>query len=257
VARPGFLGGNAAKNVQVVGGVGLFVQVEGDSRWIDLGAMSDIELEPATEFLEYNSHRRGTNALVKRILTNRALTMNATLEEVNPDNLRFAFLGGSPISNASVNILESAVLTSTASDTVILPEVADDVLQVASSDGQDDLAATPSDPSNDLQTDGITLNIAPGTGAGVEVHVIYHVAQTTDSESMEILESSLLQGIAQFRIRNTQGGLAQVYEMDSIDLAPNGAVPIPQEEIQSLPVTLTVREKNGKFGRIYTQTVTV
>lgn len=254
--RPGFLGGNAAKNVQVVGNVGLFVKLTGDTDWIDMGNLNNVEIEPTAEFLEYSSNRRGINAVVKRILTSRALTVNAVLEEVNPDNLRFAFLGTAPVAG-SVNIIETAVLTETGTDTVILPEAPLAVLQVYTSDGGTDVSVS-TDPTTDLATDGVTLSIDAGHD-GEEIHVVYSVALTSDTssdvEKIEILASSLISGVGQLRIRNDSGGLAQVYELDSIEIAPNGAIGVPAEEVQSLPVTLTVREKNGMFGRVYTKTI--
>lgn len=248
--RPGFIGGNAAQNVQVVGGVKMFVKLTGSTEWVHLGAASNIEIEPTAEFLDYSSNGRGVNATVKRILTTRALAMNMVLEEINIDNLKFALLGGSPVAG-SVEVVETAIVTIGAANLVVLPEKANLILRAVRSDGGGgDYSITGFTPGG-----GDSTFTAIGATEGDEAIVYYSVTQSTDSEKVEVLDSSLISGSAQLRIRNKHGGLAQVYELDSVEIAPNGAIGLPAEEVQSLPITMTSRELNGVFGRVYSKTV--
>lgn len=255
MAKPGFLGGNAAQNVQVVGGVRMFVQLTGSADWIDLGNAANIEVEPTAEFLEYSTNMEGVNAVVKRILTSRGLSVNMVLEEINLENLKFAFLGADFDQTKSINAIETAVVQIGSAGTGTLPEGALSILSYKQDDGTalGALVHTPGSANFSI--------ISPFAANGSFVHMTYEPTDgtfpsaTESAQSSEILDSSLISGSGQLRIRNTHGGLAQVYEFDQIEISPNGAIGVPAEEIQSLPVTMIAREVNGKFGRVYSKTI--
>jgi len=255
MARPGYLGGNTARNTQVVGAVKLFIRLDGFTDWINLGSMSGIELEPTSEYLEYSSHGRGVNAVVKRILTSRSMSMSFTLEEINSDNLRYAFLGDQQVSG-TVNILESGIFTVGSSDDIVLDTPSVAIPQAYSLDGEERYLMSGTEPTiNYTLLNGFGYPVPP---EGTDVMVIYwpdDKAAGTDTEKFEMLASSVVSGDVQFRIRNKHGGLAQIYEFDSVELAPTGAVGVAAEEIQSIPMQLTIRELSSKFGRVYTKSV--
>jgi hypothetical protein len=252
MARPGFLGGNAVRNVQIPSGSAFYIMLENTDKWIDFGFINDIDQEPGAEFIEYQNNHYGSTALVKRILTNRSLILNVVAEEINPDNLRFAFFAGAPVTG-SVNVFETFVSTTLAGGQVVLPEDAVEIIECRSEDGAELFAIVNFNPPSN------TFQIL-GQGEGVRVHTTYTVqmnlSNVSQVEVIEMLASTTLSGVAQFRVRNQAGGIAQVYELDSVEVASNGAVPVAKEDIMSLPLTVTVRETNGQFGRVYTQTIT-
>lgn len=270
MARPGFLGSNVANNVQVPGGVGFFFKETGASTWLDLGALTGVSIEPTIEFLEYNTNRRGVSALAKRILTSRGLAISATLEEINPDNLRLAFFGGAQATPSSgVAYVDSeaplAISTGTSEGAVAwdlsVPDAT--ILTVKSADGETTYTESSDfDVSATGGSGGVTRITAVDSTAmedlavGTQIHVTYSVdSGTTDVEVSEILDDTSIVGAGQFIIRNPGGGLLQIYEFDQVEIAPAGAIDISADSVQALPLTITVQELNGKFGRIYTKTV--
>lgn len=235
-------------NVSIPHGVSFFFRRTGDTDFMDFGDLQDVSITPVAEFLEHSSNRKGINAVVKRILTNRSLTIDMTLNEVNTENVRIAFYGGAITSGVSVSVLETATPTTTGSDTLTLPEPASSLVALVSEDGGTTYtythAGTPVSP-----TDAVT-GITPAPGAGVVLHALYEVS-FQDTHRIELLDTTTIEGAARFQIRNNKGGLAQVFELDDVQIAPNGAIPTPADAIQNLPIVVTVQELNGQFGRIY------
>lgn len=274
MARPGFLGSNVANNVQVPGGVGFFFKETGSSDWLDLGALTGVSIEPTIEFLEYSTNRRGVNALAKRILTSRGLSISATLEEVNPDNLRLAFFGGAnttPSSGVAYVDTEAPLafdggVTSgddfawdltVANATVLSVKSADGGTEYTEGGGNDYTVSATGGSGGVTRISAVAGgSLETASSVGHQIHVTYSVnSGTTDVEVSEILDDTSIVGAGQFIIRNPGGGLLQIYEFDQIEVAPAGAIDISADAVQSIPLTLTVQELNGKFGRIYTKTV--
>jgi len=48
-----------------------------------------------------------------------------------------------------------------------------------------------------------------------------------------------------------EGGLAQILELDSVTIAPSGAITVPVDAVQQLPLTITAQIVNGEFGRMH------
>lgn len=230
-------------NVTIPHGISFFFKRKSTSTWLDFGDISDVSITPVAEFLEHQSNRKGINAVVKRILTNRSLTVDVTLNEINLENLRLSLYGGD-ITTGSIHVLETATLTP-ATGVVTLPEIADIVLAVTNDDGSEVHTYTHSAPSL-----YVSLSDTVETST---VHVTYEVAFSTGdpTRKIEMLDITTIEGVGRFQIRNNKGGLAQIFEFDDVQIAPNGAIPTPSDAIQALPLTVTVQELNGKFGRVY------
>jgi len=257
---PGFVGANT-KNVAIPHGVAFFFKRTGTSDWLNLGILQDVSITPTAEFLDVSSNHKGINAVVKRILTNRSIAVDATLIEVNPENIRLAFYGGAAASG-SMNILESNIVTKQGAagsnaSYFVFPESYDyqypPVVALTNLDGTGDYTTSIVDyidGSGNVASDATAgfKDLDPGT----ELLFTYKVPIDFQSKNtVEILDITTIEGEGRFQIRNNKGGLAQIYEFDDMQVAPNGAVPVPQDNLQTLPLTITAQESSGKFGRIY------
>lgn len=249
----GKVAANPGTNVQVAAGLGLFFLESGSSNWIDLGALSDVSLETTTEFLEYSQNRRGSNALTRRFLQNKGFAVSATLEEVTPENLRLAFLGGTlGDSGATTYVRETATLTvqtDTSGDFVTLTENADEVDRVI-------LSTSPA------ASTGLTLGAFTGPATrvditdssintGDEVTVFYRVNVTgsgANARTFSIGANSIIEGMAQIRIRQQGGGIGRLIDIPDCEIAPNGTIDIAPDAVEGFPIILTARETNGAFG---------
>lgn len=246
------------KNVSIPHGVGFFFRRTGSSNFLDLGFLTDVSITPVAEFLDVTGNRKGINSVVKRILTNRSLTIDATLIEINVANMRLAFYGGAT-QTGSIRILETATVAKNGNIGGFwqLSEDAFDIISITSESGDINYTGQEVHPTDDdafVGGGGTDLNALPD---GSIVHVIYEVRDTLGPNSsdennlFELLDTTTIEGEARFQIRNNQGGLAQIYELDNIQIAPNGASAISQEAVQSLPLTITAQEINSMFGRVY------
>lgn len=258
MALPGYLAPNISRNVGIAHGIRLYFRRDGETAWVDLGDITDPALTPVTEFLEYFSNHDGRNALATRILQNRGLTMNVTVTEINLENLRFALYGGS-ISSGSINVIAQTTPTVTAGNTLVLPESATSVISVKSENGETTYAVTSSythTPGSATITIVASGALDAATIAGDKVHVVYQVAfPGSSTRKFTLLDSTSVNGSVQFQIRNQGGGLAQIVELDDVQIAPNGDIGIAVDAVQSLPLTLTAQIAGGVFGRVYMKNV--
>ncbi len=239
----GKVSANPAVNVQLAAGVKLFFLEASTARWLDMGAIATPSLEIATEFLEYFQNASGANALTKRFLQQRGLTLNFNMEEINSDNMRLGLLGGVITQPADVKVHESATLIVSTAGTLTMPEAADSIDSIIDADDTSQLY------TGVLSTDGLTVTLSTTVpSAGTEVVVTYRVALTTNVESFSLLSNNVFTGQAQFRVRMQGGGIAQVYDFPSVELAPQGSFDISPDAVEAVPMVLTVREVNGIFG---------
>jgi hypothetical protein len=265
MARAGYLGSNVSRNMQIPHGVRImFKRTGAGTNWIDMGDVSDLSVTPLAEFLEHFSNQDGRNALAKRILTNRGVSIEATLNEINAENLKLAFLGGNTSNTAStVKVTTSEVVASISASGFPIWLLSDDpagtdktasVLRVASEDG--DISYT------DYEVAGISspyyVRDAGGTGGGLDalpigtkIHITYETELSTTGTTFTILDDTSVEGQLQFQIRNMEGGLAQILELDSVTIAPSGAITVPVDAVQQLPLTITAQIVNGEFGRMH------
>jgi hypothetical protein len=269
MARAGYLGSNVSRNMQIPHGVRImFKRTGAGTNWIDMGDVSDLSVTPLAEFLEHFSNQDGRNALAKRILTNRGVSIEATLNEINAENLKLAFLGGNTSNTAStVKVTTSEVVMATsASGTPIwllsdAPAGSDatsraaSVLRVASEDGDTEYtgyvvggASAPFYISNDP---GHASDDLDPLTVGTKLHITYETELSTTGTTFTILDDTSVEGRLQFQIRNMEGGLAQILELDSVTIAPSGAITVPVDAVQQLPLTITAQIVNGEFGRMH------
>lgn len=254
----GYLASNPNRNVAIPGGIRLLFKRTGDTYHQTLGDISDVTLTPTAEYLEFSSAYDGISSVVKRILQSRALTINATLNEINNPNLRHAFLAGAP-ATASINIIAQSSFVISDSNTCTIPDLLSisnsNILEVRSEDG-----GTLYTASSDWTSSGQTLTIVTSstldtdTSPGDRINVLYRVIKdgSDNTQKMQILSDTSVEGSLQFQIRQQDGGLAQIVELDSVLLSPNGDITYPVDNVQSLPLQIDAQQVNGQFGNIYT-----
>jgi len=268
MARAGYLGSNVSRNMQIPHGVRImFKRTGAGTNWIDMGDVSDLSVTPLAEFLEHFSNQDGRNALAKRILTNRGVSIEATLNEINAENLKLAFLGGNTSNTAStVKVTTSEVVAATIVAPITTPIwiLSDDpaggstasVLRVVSEDGDTlypDYTVAGTAGSYYIEDDdhpaaGGLVDLPVGT----KLHITYETElSSTTGTTFTILDDTSVEGQLQFQIRNMEGGLAQILELDSVTIAPSGAITVPVDAVQQLPLTITAQIVNGEFGRMH------
>lgn len=246
----GKVAANPGANVQIAAGLALFFLEKGETNWLDLGAISNVSMANAVEFLPYSQNRRGSNALTKRFLQDKSFSVQASLEEITPENYRIAFLGG-PITAATdpTYVRETATLTvgSDTNNTVTLPETADivDRIILSTSFSGTDLSHTFTGPASTL-----VMTDSAITG-GEEVVVFYRVnvgAAANNPVKFSIGQNSILEGQAEIRLRQQGGGTGQLIQIPDCEIAPNGDSELSPEAVEAFPIIITARELNGAFA---------
>ncbi len=255
MALPGFLGSNIARNVDFGHTVRLFVKRTGTTEWLDLGDLDEVNITPTVEVFEHTSNHDGRTAIAKRIVQTKALSLGVVLNEVNIANLRFGLFAGAA-QTGSINAIATETPKVTSSNTLVLSEVANTVISVRSEDGETTYALTTDYP---LDSDGVTINIVSSssldtdTATDDKIHVTLDVAfgGAAPTRKIELLDVGIIEGVAQFQIRNSEGGLSQIMELDAVSITPNGDLGVPKDGIQSIPITIAANILNGQFGRVY------
>lgn len=254
MAKAGYIAPNIAKNVSIAHGVRMFFQRDTGSSWFDLGDVTDLSVNPVAEFLDYMSNHDGQNAIAKRVLQNRGVTIEATLNEVNEENLQLMWLGGT-YATGSINYVDQELVTGVAGGPWTLENfpAGDVVTAVTLEDG----------------TEVPVADYTVGTGNGIitaassptvlvssvtKINVQYTVAMT-GAQKTEILDDTTFTGAVQFQIMNQSGGVSQIIELDSCFVSPSGALSLPADGLQTLPITIQTLTKNNKVGRAYFKTV--
>jgi hypothetical protein len=250
----GYLGSNISRNVQIPHGVRLMFLESGTTSWINLGDLSDVSVTPLAEFLEAFSNHDGKNALVKRILTNRGISIECTLNEINVENLKLVFMGGATGTQSKTiqvaEVVTGSINTGNPNSEVdyTLSDTPTGTVTVKSESGATTYTAT-----TDYTISGVTIT-AETTGSinvdGNKIHVSYGT-NIGSSTKFEVLGNTEIEGQAQFQIRNQDGGLSQILELSSVTIAPTGAIATPVDAIQTLPLTLTAQAVNGSFGDMF------
>jgi hypothetical protein len=267
---------NNPDNVAIASGVSVWFKENFVGEYKEMGdvEVSGVTLNP--EFQDYNSNRNGIRSLVKKILTKKAGTISFKTNEPTILNLQRAAYGGSIDSaNANTTDLYDGRLMQLAGTagafSVDFSKVAEgeqctfDDLQVYGVFG-----ITDAEFSTNLISGTITPNASTGVAsfgtelfgttksyalaAGDWVYVAYKFP-FTDALNTEIFGATNcnIQGSAKLQIRNQNGGVVQLWDLASVQISPNGELGMPQDAIQSIPMVMTLLERSGSFGRIFTR----
>jgi hypothetical protein len=253
---------NSEDNISIAHGVSFWFQRNFTGSYRELGdlVLDGVTLSP--DFFEFRSYRFGINALRKKLLTGKNASMNLTLNEPNILNLQRALFAGEISTAQTTTQFEGRIFevqldgTGTYIDFDAIGETGFGAITVV-----DMFAVTDVTYSTSLLNVDLTLNTDgkayfDQTDAGVEsgddVYVQYEKDRTGLFKA-EIFgsETASVEGAAKLQILNSQGGVAQIWDIASVSLAPNGDMPAPLDAVQTIPITATLQERSGTFGNVY------
>lgn len=253
---------NSEDNIAIAHGVSFWFQRDHLGSYRELGdlVLDGITLSP--DFFEFRSYRFGINALRKRLLTGKNASMTLTLNEPNILNLQRAVFGGSISTLQATTQLEGRIFTvqldgnGTYIDFDAIGETGFGAITVV-----DMFNVTDPTYSTSLLTVDLTLNTDgkayfdqtdAGVESGDEVYVQYEKSRTGLFKT-EIFgsDTASIEGAAKLQILNPQGGIAQIWDIASVSLSPNGDMSAALDSIQTIPMTATLQERSGTFGNIY------
>jgi hypothetical protein len=254
---------NSTNNINIPHNISMWFQRDFAGNFQEFGdlVVDGVSLTP--EFAEFRSYRNGIKALRKRLFTNRSATVTATLNEPNIRTFERVLFGTSPSSGSSVTAYEGQHLTIKDIGSGNLGvELADanetdfgNITVTAIYAATDVLEATNMIPSNVLpDTDGKVDFTDTDFTVGDIVYVRYeHTQGSMFSTEIFGATDATVEGAAQLQARNLQGGVIQIWELASVGLAPNGDLSYPVDTTQSIPVILSLQERAGSFGTLYTK----
>lgn len=255
---------NSSDNINQPHNVSIWFQRDYTGLYLDLGdlVVDGVSLTP--EFAEFRSYRNGINALRKKFLTNRAAQITATLNEPNIQNFERVVFGTTPTSGDSVTVYEGKHLEVQSDGTgeyIDLADAGESDFSACTVKGiyeTTDILLASNLISSDLtaDTDGKVYFDATdiGVAVGDTVYVRYEVAYTgMYSTTIYGAENTTVEGAARLQARNLQGGVVQIWELASVNLAPNGDLSYPVDAVQTVPILMTLQERSGTFGKVYTK----
>ena len=255
---------NSNENINIPHTISFWFQKDFTGEYLELGDILDVAVTLGLEFFDFRSYRNGLNAIRKRLLTAKNASVTMTLNEPNAMNLQRATYGGTITTNQSQDALEGRhldVASDATGEFVDLSDAGEDDFGNISVTGiylTTDVTHGTNLLSADiaLDTDGKAYFDATDVGAGVgsTVYVTYThtVSGMYGSEIFGAAETSI-EGAAKLQARNPQGGVIQIWDFSSVQLAPNGDLPFPLDTIQTIPLVATLQERSGTFGTIYSK----
>jgi hypothetical protein len=254
---------NSTNNINIPDTVSMWFQQDFTGDFTELGDLIVDGISLTPEFLDFRSYRNGLNSIRKRLLTATAATMTLTLNEPNIVNLQRVVFGGAIATGDTVTALEGRHLTVERDgagefiDLATAGETAFGDITVTGMYLTDDVTEATNllSANGTVNTDGQFRfdGTDAGAGEGTIVYLKYSISMTSMLSS-EIFGSTTatIQGAARFQARNEQGGVTQIWDLASVSLAPNGDMPFPLDAIQTIPLTATLEERSGTFGKVYT-----
>lgn len=259
---------NNPDNINVPSNVSVWFDKDWAGTWLELGDCIVDGVDLAPEFAEHRSYRNGVNALRKRILTAKAASVSLTLSEPNLLNLHRAVYGGAIETSGFTKptIREGRMMQAidaggsdfyfdiAAEDSNAYDEglVLADFEFYAAADYQEATDLAESGDSYDSQG-RYFVESASVTNETDWFYVKYSWQPTAAVHRTELFGVSVVEGACQIQARNVAGGADQYWYFNSVNLAPNGAIPTPLDAVQTVPLTLTLQERGGSFGYVYAE----
>lgn len=251
-------------NIFIPNGLSCWFQSGWSGNYSELGDLEDVSITLDPTFEDVWSNRYGVAAKRTRLTTQKNASVALTLREPNVENLQRVLFGGAMSPAQSVTIYESAVLTVQAADSmgvyVDWTKAEDTAANVASivaayrtsdvdkSNPLDPVETVPDSTDNRLHFAALTTSLT----AGEEV-IVFYTKTETGCVKVEIFGDTDLQieGAAQFQCRSQDGGIMQIWALEAVSLTPNGDLTYPLDAHQTVPLLMTMQERNGTFGYIY------
>jgi len=269
---------NSSANINIANHLSLWFNKDwgtATNSWKEFGDLYVDGVSVTPEWAEHRSYRNGRNSLRKRLLTAQNCTVTATLNEPNIVNFQRLLYGGDVNTSDSVVVYEGKHLELKTASHDGAPGV--EYFDIEG-DASEDSSMIPTSASYTVTgvyattdvteaTNLISANVSVNTDGhahllltgetDLEVGTTYYVKYQYTKSSMMSTEiygatNSTIEGSARLQARNTLGGTVQIWDLASVNVAPNGDIGYPLDAIQQIPLILTLQERNGTWGTIYT-----
>lgn len=255
---------NSSENINIPHSVSFWFRKDFAGEYIELGDLLIDGVNLAPEFLDFRSYRNGLNAVRKRLLTAKNATVSMTLNEPNMLNLQRAVFGGAIAQNEEVEVFEGRHMEIVSDAGGVYIDLSDagetdfgNIVVTGVFDKTDVLQETnliSSDISPNTDGKAILPNTEVGKENGDVVYVTYsHTLSDMFSSEIFGATKATIEGAARMQMRNPQGGVIQIWDLASVQLAPNGDLPYALDAVQTIPLLATLQERSGTFGKIYTK----
>jgi hypothetical protein len=244
----------------IPGGIKLFFEegTTGVLGFRDLGNLTDTDIESAITKLEHFTSRSGQRQKDFEAITQSGITLGFTFDEPNAYNLRWAFLGGdaTDVTAGAVTVdRELLELSGTTARRTALAMASVPAVTVQAINGSPTTYVLDTDYAVS-QANSTVTRIALGGIADGDFVMVSYSAQVPAHSRFPVLESPILEGRARLLVQPTAGRQFW-WEMPKVQLAPNGALSLDQEDWMKAAMTLTIladTENNPTtpFGEIRT-----
>jgi hypothetical protein len=224
-------------NYQLPGSVQLLFRKRGSTAaadWKDLGNLVSASISPTLQTLEHFSMRRGQRAKDRVVISERSAQLNFSIDEINRDNLQFAFGSTADPENSDVDTRDNKQVTNPGgvapNNTVDLKREDIEVGSVIVRRPELDEDPTPFITGVDYTVDepsGI-ITILPGgalndnseTGTP-RLHVTW--TESHSSQAFSIFPGTEIDGEGQFQVL-TPGGIKYVAVFPKVTIKNNGEI---------------------------------
>ena len=271
---------NSVENISVPHNISLWFRQDWTGDWKEFGDCTVDGVDLAPEFADHQSYRNGVRALRKRIMTGRGGTLSVTLHEPNIVNLQRALYGGTistpaaasqptwydaqrvqieyktnaAAGNKGIDFAKfeaAAVWGQLDDDTPVEGGGSNELfaIDVFASTDYAEASQYAQTTSDEIDADGF-FEFATAPAVGTWVYVRYAWKATTMPRT-EMFGVTVIEGAAQLQARNTTGGAEQLWHFNSVNVASHGAIAYPSDAVQSVPLQLSLMEKDGSFGYCY------
>ena len=247
-------------NYQVSERISLWVRPRGSTSpadWRELGNIADHSIEGIKSYLDHFSHRRGARAKDKSIITERGGTLAVTVDEVNRDNLMYAFgATGTPVAD-TVDLLESKTLKNEGVGNAITLGETDLVVGSVIVRGLDLEEEVTYVVDTDYTVDEVAGTITPKAGGALadtvdvpRVHIFWR--KNVESQSFELFPETEVEIEVQFQCL-PEGGLKWVSKALKAILKNAGAISFGDgSEYVKIPLQIEfLIDDNGDVGRAH------
>ncbi len=249
------------RNYQLAANVSLWIQLLSsaltEDTWIDIGSISKQTWTPTEKMLDHYSNRRGVRVKDATLITERTGKLDFTADEINLQNLQFAFMNGLPAVGDNVDVHDNVNVLNPGSGQMIQlgwTDLNPGSVVVQTINLEDEIEFVENvDYTVDYGLGQVTIkpggglvNTDPVTGVP-EIHIQF--AKNVETQSFEVLPGTLVKCRAKIQVLTTEGA-QYVGVFNNCVLTVNGNVTIGDgSAYEDIPMSLeTLEDSSGKVG---------
>lgn len=263
MAHPANVRGSDPRNYNLAAGLRLFFRTKGSTDirdWRDLGDLEDVSFVHNIERFEHFSTRRGQRAQDRSIISQRELSINVMLHELNWTNLKFAFgSDGSDRVDGIFQLQDTKIATNPGDGGTIslgqIDIVPGTVLVLNVLEEDVELVEYVENTDYTVDANNGTITILAGGALAVpseandneEVHIFWE--KDVETQRVEAWSGVELDGEARFMMVNPDG-VSWIWEMPQVQIQTNGDIALGDgTDLVGLPLTLQILA--GADGRFF------